>query len=68
MDKALGTELDFVINYSLTKAIVLEGGYSAMFSTETMASPKVKSVKRADDVSTWAYLMISIKPGELVIK
>jgi hypothetical protein len=68
MDKALGTELDFVVNYSLTKAIVLEGGYSAMFSTETMASPKVKNVKRADDVSTWAYLMISIKPGELVIK
>jgi hypothetical protein len=68
MNKALGTEIDFVVNYSLTKAIVLEGGYSAMFSTETMASPKVKNVKRADDVSTWAYLMISIKPGELVIK
>lgn len=68
MNKALGTELDFVVNYSLTKAIMLEGGYSAMFSTETMTSPKVKNVKRADDVSTWAYLMISIKPGELVIK
>jgi len=68
MDKALGTELDFVVNYSLTKAINLEGGYSTMFSTETMVSPKVKNVKRADDVSTWAYLMISIKPAELVIK
>ena len=68
MDKALGTEVDFVVNYSLTKAIMLEGGYSAMFSTETMSSPKVKNVKRADDVSTWAYLMISIKPAELVIK
>ncbi|HMG92678.1 MAG TPA: alginate export family protein, partial [Chryseolinea sp.] len=68
MDKTLGTEVDFVVNYSLTKAIMLEGGYSAMFSTETMSSPKVKNVKRADDVSTWAYLMISIKPAELVIK
>ena len=68
MDKALGTEIDFVVNFSLTKAINLEGGYSAMFSTEAMASPKVKNVKRADDTSTWAYLMISIKPGELVIK
>jgi hypothetical protein len=68
MNKALGTEVDFVVNYSLTKAIMLEGGYSAMFSTETMSSPKVKNVKRADDVSTWAYLMISIKPAELVIK
>jgi Alginate export len=68
MDKALGTEIDFVINYSLTKAITLEGGYSTMFSTETMVSPKVKNVKRADDVSTWAYLMISIKPADLIIK
>jgi hypothetical protein len=68
MDKGLGTEFDFVVSYSLTKAISLEGGYSAMFSTETMASPKVKNVKRADDVSTWAYLMINIKPAELVVK
>jgi hypothetical protein len=68
MNKGLGTELDFVVNFSLTKAINLEGGYSAMFSTETMSSQKVKNVKNADDVSTWAYLMISIKPAELVIK
>jgi hypothetical protein len=68
MDKALGTEIDFIINYSLTKAINLEGGYSTMLSTETMVSPKVKNVKGADDVSTWAYLMISIKPADLVIK
>jgi len=68
MNKGLGTEVDFVVNFSLTKAINLEGGYSAMFSTETMASQKVKNVKNADDVSTWAYLMISIKPAELVIK
>lgn len=68
MDKALGTEIDFVINYSLTKAITLEGGYSTMFSTDTMTSAKVKNVKRADDISTWAYLMISIKPADLVIK
>jgi hypothetical protein len=68
MNKGLGTELDFVVNFALTKAINLEGGYSAMFSTETMSSQKVKNVKNADDVSTWAYLMISIKPAELVIK
>lgn len=68
MDKALGTEIDLVVNYSLTKAINLEGGYSTMFSTDTMVSPKVKNVKNAADVSTWAYLMISIKPAELVVK
>jgi hypothetical protein len=60
--KALGTEIDFLVNYGLTKIINIEGGYSAMLSTETMASAKVKNVNRADDFSQWAYLMISIKP------
>lgn len=68
MGKGLGTEIDFVINYSWAKAIILEGGYSTMLSTETMTSPKVKNVRRAHDVSSWAYFMISIKPADLVIK
>jgi len=62
LDKALGTELDFVFNYGLTKVINIEGGYSAMFSTSTLVSAKVKNVKNADTFSSWAYLMISIKP------
>jgi hypothetical protein len=68
LTKNLGTEIDFVLNYALTKAVVIEGGYSVMKSTETMASPSVKNVKNADDLSTWAYLMISIKPAELIVK
>jgi hypothetical protein len=68
LSKNLGTEIDFLVNYALTKAVVIEAGYSVMKSTETMASPSVKNVKRADDLSTWAYLMISIKPAELIVK
>ncbi|HEY9046905.1 MAG TPA: alginate export family protein [Ohtaekwangia sp.] len=60
--KALGTEIDFVFNYAMTKTVTIEGGYSTMFSTSTMASAKVKNVNRAADFSDWAYLMISIKP------
>lgn len=67
LSKSLGTELDLTMNYSLTKVINIEGGYSAMFSTDTMTSSKVKNVKNADKMSNWAYLMISIKP-EYVIK
>jgi hypothetical protein len=62
MKKALGTEIDFVFNYAMTKVVNIEGGYSTMFSTSTMASAKVKNVSRAADFSDWAYLMISIKP------
>lgn len=68
MDKSLGTELDLVASYALSKAINIEGGYSMMFSTATLASAKVKNVKRAADQSSWAYLMISIKPAEFLVK
>jgi hypothetical protein len=62
LNKTLGTELDFTFNYAVTRVVNLEGGYSAMFSTPTMISTKVKNAKLADTFSTWAYVMISIKP------
>lgn len=68
MDKGLGTEIDLLLNHGLTKVVNIEAGISAMFSTPTMASPKVKNVSGADDVSTWAYLMIAIKPEFLSVK
>lgn len=68
MDKKLGTEIDFVFVFNMTKAITIEGGYSAMMSTETMASKKVKNVGNAADFSDWAYLMIGIKPSEIIVK
>ena len=67
LDKGLGTELDFVFNYVPTKVITIEGGYCSMFSTSTMVAAKVKNVKNADTFSSWAYLMISIKP-EFIFK
>src|SRR5688500_7994013 len=67
LDKSLGTEIDFVFNYAMTKVVTIEGGYSSMFSTSTLTSSKVKNVKRADTFSSWAYLMISIKP-EFIFK
>ena len=66
-EKALGTEIDFVFNYAMTKIITIEGGYSTMFSTNTMLSTKVKGTAKINQTtgaktSDWAYLMISIKP------
>ncbi len=61
-EKFLGTEFDFVVNYGLSKVISIEAGYSQMYSSDTMSSPKVKNVKNASDFNDWAYLMISIKP------
>ena len=66
LEKTLGQEFDFVFNYALTKVISIEGGYSTMFSTETMTSARVKNVKSPGNSSNWAYVMISIKPEFLV--
>lgn len=68
LDKKLGTEIDLIMGFNLTKAITIEGGYCAMFSTDTMSSSKVKNVANAQDYSDWAYVMINIRPADLVIK
>lgn len=67
LEKGLGTEIDVMLIYNMTKAISIEGGYSRMFSTKTMTSAKVKNVKNASETSNWAYVMIAIKP-EFIIK
>ncbi len=67
LDKSLGTEIDLTMNHPITNMINLEAGYSAMFSTSTLTSSKVKNIKNADTSSSWAYVMISIKP-EFIFK
>lgn len=62
LTKYLGTEVDLTCLYTLTPVVSLEGGYSAMFSTPTLASAAVKNVANASDFSQWAYVMVSIKP------
>jgi len=65
LDRNLGTELDLVASYNLTKMIHLEGGYCSLFATPTLASAAVKNVPDARRQANWAYLMISIKPDFL---
>jgi hypothetical protein len=65
--RSLGTEIDLTVNYAITSSINIDAGYSSMFSSSTLTSPKVKNVRNADTFSSWAYLMISIKP-EFIFK
>jgi hypothetical protein len=59
LSRALGTEVDLWATYNLTNDILLQGGYSQMFATESMERIKGGSRK---EVSQWAWLMIIIKP------
>lgn len=61
----LGTELDLKISYNMTKMINIEGGYSFMKATNSMASAQVKNVANANLSPQWAYVMVNIKPNFL---
>lgn len=57
----LGTEIDLITTYPLTKEIGIEAGYCMMFATRTMSSVSVKNISNADHQATWAYLMMTVK-------
>ncbi|TLV02714.1 alginate export family protein [Dyadobacter luticola] len=60
LSSSLGSELDFIANYNLTKAISFQGGYCTYFTTATLG--QVKNVANPSKMANWAYLMINIKP------
>lgn len=68
LNSYLGTELDLTVKYSLTKMINIEGGYSIMKATNSMASAAVKNVANADLTPQFAYIMLNIKPNFLAKK
>lgn len=65
----LGTEIDLVVRYGLTKTVNIEAGYSYMQATNTMASPQVKNFDTKTGTpelsNHWAYVMLNITPNFL---
>jgi len=61
----LGTEVDFLVRYNLTKIINVEAGYSIMSATTSMASAAVKNVANPQLTPQWFYVMLNIKPNFL---
>lgn len=60
-DKNLGTELDLVLNYTVSKEIVIQGGYSHYFNSgTTIKYYKMQGVEAHQQ--QWAYLMLTIRP------
>ncbi|PWB28131.1 alginate export family protein [Flavobacterium sp. HTF] len=65
LDSYLGTEVDFMATFNFKKDIVLTGGYSQMFGSETL-----EFIKNGDASHTnnWAWLMISVNPRIFSLK
>ena len=68
LDSYLGTEVDMLVKYNLTKMINIEAGYSIMKATNSMASAAVKNVTNPDLSPQFAYVMFNIKPNFLAKK
>ncbi|RLD38756.1 MAG: hypothetical protein DRI89_14080 [Bacteroidetes bacterium] len=61
----LGTELDFVVTYAISKSVKIQGGYSQMFATETMQVLKYASNPTGEfykNTNNWAWIMLTFKP------
>jgi len=61
----LGTELDLVVKYTLSKSVNIQGGYSQMFATETMQVVKYPDNPTGDfnkNTNNWAWIMLTFKP------
>ncbi|RLD56864.1 MAG: hypothetical protein DRJ05_10630 [Bacteroidetes bacterium] len=58
--KGLGTEIDIVLGYTVTKGMAVKAGYSMMFASETM---EVLKGTQVDAGNTWAWVMLVFKPN-----
>lgn len=68
----LGTEIDLTFGYKLKEGVAITAGYSHYLTSETLAYIKgIKDYKgdgRTNQISNWAYVMITFKPNFLSIK
>ena len=55
----LGTELDLMVKYTVSKSVNIMAGYSQMFATETM---QVLKGGNYENINNWAWIMLTFKP------
>lgn len=61
VEKNLGSEADIVLNYSVSKEIAIQGGYSQYFNSSS--TTKYYNMQGIDThLQQWAYVMLTIRP------
>jgi len=60
IDKYLGFEADFLINYQINKELGLEFGYSFLLPSKSMEV--IKNVSNINPFQQWSYLQVTYKP------
>jgi len=59
MDAKLGTEIDLVLGYKISKGVKINAGYSQMLATDTMVELKGGD---KDATNNWSWVMFTFKP------
>lgn len=59
LDKYLGSEIDLLVKYPISRDVNFEIGYSCMLATKSMEKIKGGST---DYFPNWAYIMLTVKP------
>jgi len=59
MESYLGTEIDLELSYNVSPQVGISGGYSHMIGSSTM---EVLRGGDRNEISNWAWLMITVKP------
>ncbi len=65
IEKGLGSELDFQLNWDIMTDVKLTGGYSVMFGSESMDKVKGGNHKSWQD---WGWVSLNINPRVLFVK
>ncbi len=73
IDKKLGNELDFLVNYNMNKFTNIELGYSVMNAKSSMAFAKGQATTNAvadtyKKTGNWFYLMLRFTPDFFYVK
>ena len=62
IDRQMGNEFDFILNYNLNKFTNIELGYSYLKGTNSLEYAKLGTMDKTKHDANWAYLMINIRP------
>lgn len=62
IDKYLGSEFDWISNYSLNKVTTVEFGFCAIAASKSMEYAKAITPGTSKLTGLWSYVMITIKP------
>ena len=62
MENNLGYELDLLYTHKVSSDLQIKVGYSQLFGTATMERIKSASTGSKDELNTWAWVMMTVKP------